>query len=115
MSELFFSFGVYGLFFISYRGAMWHVMEHRKQNNIINLPDIAFVRHCQTLYGVNRGVYNTVDCWFYDKGMTDIRIRRTAMLAFLNQLLEGSHEQKKNIKFGHNGLTPRLNEFMKIL
>ncbi|MEW9673342.1 hypothetical protein [Ammoniphilus sp. 3BR4] len=35
----------------------------------IQLPDILFCKLCEDKYGINRGVYNSIDTWFFQKGM----------------------------------------------
>jgi riboflavin kinase len=79
----------------------------------LNLPDLQFYIWCNRQYRVNRGVYITIDQWFYEYGIVNIHSRRIQILAFLDfvedEMLE---EQPKYIRFGHGGLTKRLNEFM---
>ncbi|AGK53537.1 hypothetical protein [Bacillus sp. 1NLA3E] len=80
----------------------------------LNLPDLQFFNWCNRKYGVNRGVYNTIDQWFYEYGIVEIQYRRIQILAFLEfnkdeRLVEDQH---KFIRFGHGGLTKRLNEFI---
>jgi hypothetical protein len=38
----------------------------------INLADLAFANQCFEVYGINRGVYNTIDYWFYENGIKEI-------------------------------------------
>ncbi|GAA3331356.1 hypothetical protein GCM10020331_087640 [Ectobacillus funiculus] len=49
----------------------------------IHLPDLTFVDLCESNYGINRGVYNTIDAWFYKHGLKDILDRRRNILSFL--------------------------------
>jgi riboflavin kinase len=93
-------------------------IETKKENffrtsKYLNLPDLQFYNWCNQQYRVNRGVYNTIDQWFYEYGIVNIHSRRIQILAFLDfvkdEMLE---EQPKYIRFGHGGLTKRLNEFM---
>ncbi|ALS20496.1 MULTISPECIES: hypothetical protein [Paenibacillus] len=73
---------------------------------VIHLPDLNFVQFCQKTYGLNRGVYNTVDSWFYQKGATDIADRRKRIIHFLDCV----HHPVENgrLKFGHGGLASCL-------
>jgi riboflavin kinase len=93
-------------------------VETKKENSFqtskyLNLPDLQFFNWCNRQYRVNRGVYNTIDQWFYEYGIVNVHARRIQILAFLDfvkdEMLE---EQPKFIRFGHGGLSKRLNEFM---
>jgi riboflavin kinase len=93
-------------------------VEAKKENSLetniyLNLPDLQFFNWCNRQYQVNRGVYNTIDQWFYEYGIVNVHSRRIQILAFLDfvkdEMLE---EQPKFIRFGHGGLTKRLNEFI---
>lgn len=46
----------------------------------IHFTDLEFVRLCKEKFGLNRGVYNTVDAWFYEQGVTRITDRRAYIL-----------------------------------
>lgn len=80
-----------------------------KNTNIIHLPDLQFVRFCEEKYGVNRGVYNTIDSWFYRKGLIDIVIRRKTIIQFL-EYVSYSYRNSK-VKFGHGGLSSCLSNY----
>jgi hypothetical protein len=93
-------------------------VETKKENSFetskyLNLPDLQFFTWCNRQYRVNRGVYNTIDQWLYEYGIVNVHYRRIQILAFLDfvkdEMLE---EQSKFIRFGHGGLSKRLNEFM---
>lgn len=83
----------------------------------LNLPDLQFFNWCNQLYGINRGVYNTIDQWLFEFGIISIYNRRINLLAFLNDIQVGSTEKNdhKFIRFGPGGLTSRLNEFVSQL
>ena len=85
-----------------------------KTSKYLNLPDLQFFIWCHQLYQVNRGVYNTIDQWFYDFGIVNIHSRRIQLLAFLEFVKGEGLEQDKQqfVRFGHGGLSKRLNEFM---
>lgn len=38
----------------------------------LNLPDLQFFLWCQQQYKLNKGVYNTIDSWFYEYGIVHI-------------------------------------------
>lgn len=80
----------------------------------LNLPDLQFYNWCNRQYGVNRGVYNTIDQWFYEYGIINIYHRRSFLLAFLEFVKDEGIEQNQHqcIRFGHGGLTKSLNDFL---
>ena len=70
----------------------------------VQLPDISFIRLCESQYGINRGIYNTIDLWFYEQGLKDIVERRKTILSFLN----GNSRRP----FGNGGLSIKLQEYL---
>ena len=82
----------------------------------LNLPDLQFFKWCDRQFGVNRGVFNTIDNWFYENGIVNVYCRRVLLLEFLKFSLEDGLRQgeSKFIKFGHGGLSTKLNEFTGI-
>ncbi|MGG3694052.1 hypothetical protein [Heyndrickxia ginsengihumi] len=85
-----------------------------KQNEYLNLPDLLFFNWCQQQYNVNRGIYNTIDQWFYHYGIKEILPRRLYILSFLRFALDKKlvTDSKKFIRFGNGGLTKQLAVFM---
>jgi riboflavin kinase len=77
----------------------------------IHLPDLNFVKYCETKYGLNRGVYNIVDSWFYQKGEIDIINRRRRIIHFLESI--DYPLQDGRLKFGHGCLTPCLLNYLE--
>lgn len=81
----------------------------------VHLTDFAFLKLCEEVYGINRGVYNTIDSLFYDKGITHIMKRRTAILSFLEYLTyQKDVKRTSRVKFGDGGLTTNLREFCQL-
>ncbi|MCM3761438.1 hypothetical protein M3212_11650 [Alkalihalobacillus oceani] len=86
-----------------------------KENDdlIIHLPDLSFVQWCEERYGLNRGVYNTIDEWFFLNGTKDILKRRKKILHFL-----ANHSKEcrngRRMKFGHGRLTTLLTEYLEV-
>lgn len=78
----------------------------------IHFSDLAFARHCIKKYHINRGIYNTIDEWFYQKGLVEILLRRKTIIHFLHFINRHSNEKSGN-KFGHGGLSFQLNYFWK--
>lgn len=77
-----------------------------KESLLLKLPDKAFFDLCNELYGINRGVYNVIDHWFYHNGNQDIEIRRDKILHFLDYL-----QKQKIDKFGRGGVKYNLELF----
>ncbi len=73
---------------------------------IIHNTDLEFSSYCRHIYQVNRGIYNTIDSWFYDQGVRNILSRRKKIIEFLNYL-----QSKHELSFGKGGLTKKLVEF----
>lgn len=80
-------------------------------NYTINVPDLSFTNFCNEKYGINRGVYNTIDAWFYKKGIHQILERRKLILSFLDFVKEKYSTENGRIKFGPGGLVVKLEEF----
>ncbi|WP_223881918.1 hypothetical protein [Niallia endozanthoxylica] len=77
----------------------------------VNIPDLLFINICNERYGINRGVYNTIDAWFYNQGIHQITERRHTILSFLEYIKENCLTDNRRCKFGHGGLTVKLEEF----
>lgn len=79
----------------------------------LHLPDSQFFTWCQSLYGVNKGIYNTIDSWFYESDKRDILSRRRSIVEFLTFVTscEMNRNQHYSLRFGHGGLTKKLPEF----
>lgn len=79
-----------------------------QSEEIVNLPDLLFSKLCEDRYSINKGVYNTIDRWFYEQGVTNIVNRRQMILSFFQSFgIAG----KEKVKFGPGGLTTKLNLF----
>ncbi|MFB3167551.1 hypothetical protein P5G62_010565 [Neobacillus sp. 179-C4.2 HS] len=81
-------------------------MENEK--NCIHLTDFAFQKICNEEFGINRGVYNEIDNWFFNKGLVDILERRREILNFI-QFNAANHRQK--VRFGSGGLRQKLLDY----
>lgn len=77
------------------------------KNETLHLTDHLFFEFCKERYGINRGVYNTIDLWLFKQGQKDLIERRKQILYFLNYNFETSQK----CKFGKGGLSSKLNEF----
>jgi riboflavin kinase len=75
--------------------------------NLINLPDLHFVRWCEQQFSINRGVYNTIDERLYEHGYYVITERRLQLITFLQSISQSDSP----LKFGHGNLSKALQQF----
>ncbi len=75
--------------------------------NVIHLPDLEFVKFCEGKFGINRGVYNTIDKWFAKNHTVNILWRRTTILRFLYWVTVYVPREEK-LEFGAKGLSEQL-------
>lgn len=82
--------------------------------DVVNQPDFRFAAWCLRQYGINRGIYNTIDDWLFRFGLKDIIIRRMTIIAFLTEMRQSKfyHESSGKIKFGKGLLIPTLTRFL---
>ncbi|AZV41406.1 hypothetical protein [Peribacillus asahii] len=85
-------------------------MRKRQLEEILNMPDLLFSQLCEERYEINKGVYNTIDRWFYNQGLSLIVERREMILSFI-QYISVTENQGKKVKFGSGGLTRKLDQF----
>lgn len=81
----------------------------KKIDQLIHLPDLQFVRYCEENFCVNRGIYNIIDAWFYEKDIINVSSRRKVIIAFFSYL----NKDKGNFKFGPGGVKKQLENFWK--
>ena len=81
----------------------------------VHLPDLSFVRKIEESFSINRGVYNTIDEWFYNYGFKDVLERRMHILKFLQYIPVNAEEQltKKRLFFS-DGLTNTLENYVNL-
>jgi riboflavin kinase len=77
--------------------------------NEIHYTDYSFQKLCEMKFGINRGVYNTIDAWFYHNGVKNTLTRRRKILDFLS--LNKNNNKNLKLKFGKGNLIQKLNEF----
>lgn len=80
---------------------------------LLNSPDLHFSQWCFEQFHINRGVYNTVEQWFYKQGFEDITERRKYITLFFKWSQEASQQQK--VKFGQGKLIISLDLFINQL
>jgi riboflavin kinase len=79
----------------------------------IHLTDLSFSKLCENKFGINRGIYNTIDSTFYEKGIRDIISRRETIISFLTFAVGTSGDLKcHQHRFGQGGLSLKINEFL---
>ncbi|MFE5317475.1 RNA-binding protein [Paenibacillus sp. NPDC056579] len=86
------------------------------ETDLVHLPDIQFVTYCFQMFGLNRGIYNTIDQWLYDSGYKDVLQRRKATVSFLHLINEkGGRERTGSLlRFGKGGVTKQLYDFIHL-
>ncbi|MBM4764768.1 hypothetical protein [Bacillus sp. B15-48] len=82
-----------------------------KYTEFIHLPDLLFNQLCIKQFGINRGVYNTIDEWFFENGIKNILERRQRIFHFLVWYIQSGLATNGNIKFGHGNLSKKLREY----
>ncbi|MED4600773.1 RNA-binding protein [Paenibacillus validus] len=87
-------------------------VENTSPSPDLQIPDFQFVTYCFEQYGLNRGIYNTVDEWLYRFGIRDIVARRQTIVDFLTSLQGEDRSKGVYLKFGKGGLTKQLSEFV---
>jgi riboflavin kinase len=85
-----------------------------EKSEYLNLPDLHFFKWCNHHFGLNKGIYNTIDAQLYKYGITNIILRRIHLVAFLRFVKDTGIETNKHkcIRFGSGGLMKKLNEFL---
>ena len=82
----------------------------------LHLPDLDFARKAEEKFQVNRGIYNTIDAWFYKNGLEDIVRRRSHITQFLTysseEVMKVKENQVKRLVFP-NGLTSTLESYVE--
>lgn len=84
-------------------------------SNHLNLPDLAFFQWCHSQFGVNKGVYNTIDTWLYESGVEEILERRNYTEEFLRYIkdVQLDSDQHRFLRLDNGRLIRRLYEFVE--
>lgn len=82
--------------------------------HIIHKTDLSFQRSINKQFGINRGIYNTIDHWFFAHGYTDIIRRRTEILPFLNFILTRFINSKGKLRMSSGCLSFYLDEYLRV-
>jgi riboflavin kinase len=85
------------------------------ETDALHLPDIQFVNYCFQRFGLNRGIYNTIDQWLYSFGYRDIVVRRSITVEFLQDIQHKHGKDRSSLlRFGKGGLTKQLYDFIHL-
>ncbi|VEF46641.1 RNA-binding riboflavin kinase [Bacillus freudenreichii] len=89
------------------------VSEYERYDRLVNLPDLEFTSLCRRKYSINRGVFNVIDDWFFNYGMTNIAARRKTILQFLAYVYEKKKPKQSEmyLQFGKGGIKNHLYYF----
>ncbi|MBM7717271.1 hypothetical protein MHB50_15860 [Siminovitchia sp. FSL H7-0308] len=87
--------------------------EFDRYERLVNLPDLEFTSLCRRKYSINRGVFNVIDDWFFNYGVTDITARRKTILQFLAYVNEKKKPDQSEmyLQFGKGGVKSHLYYF----
>lgn len=77
----------------------------------VHSTDLSFMQFCEKEFGINRGIYNTIDNWFFNIGIKNLLKRRKTIIVFLQGLQKKDNKPQNKVKFGHGGLSLCLGEF----
>jgi riboflavin kinase len=80
----------------------------------VHQPDYRFAAWCRRQYGINRGIYNTIDDALYRFGLKDIVTRRNTIVSFLDEVYQsGKCREKDRVKFGKGMLMAILHQYLR--
>ncbi|PIC63242.1 hypothetical protein CSV79_12945 [Sporosarcina sp. P13] len=80
--------------------------------NNIHLPNLSFIRHCSEEYKVSRGLYNTIDLFFYERGYQDVIERRRNILSYLDYLQNNKIHPDDRIRFESGALKESMDKYL---
>jgi riboflavin kinase len=82
--------------------------------DVVHQPDFQFASWCRRLFGINRGIYNTIDECLFRFGLKDIVTRRITIISFLTYVHQSRVDDRRGnkIKFGKGMLIATLTRFL---
>ncbi|MCF6134882.1 hypothetical protein L2649_06800 [Thermoactinomyces vulgaris] len=84
------------------------------RTHLVHQPDYRFAAWCRRQYGINRGIYNTIDDALYRFGLKDIVTRRRTIVSFLDEIYQsGKCREKDRVKFGKGMLMATLHQYLR--
>jgi riboflavin kinase len=86
-----------------------------KKNAYLTLSERSFFTWCRCCYEIDKGIYNMINTWFYEYGITNRIFRRLHMVAFLRFLKDIGLEAELQINtgFARARVTEKLTQFLK--
>ncbi|PIC63234.1 hypothetical protein CSV79_12895 [Sporosarcina sp. P13] len=81
--------------------------------NTINITDSSIVSICNKIYGVNKGIFNKIDEWFYHIGVVNIKERRRTILLFMEHIQLNKISTQSTVPFGSGGLRIMFDSFVE--
>lgn len=85
----------------------------KTDRDLMHQTDLSFQRLIYKEFGINRGVYNTIDQWFFDQGCINIVERRTEMIHFLHFSLKICEGPESKLVFGSGRLVSNLANYLE--
>lgn len=82
--------------------------------DIIHRTDLLFHKFIYQEFGVNRGVYNTIDQWFFDHGCINVINRRTEIIHFLHYASNLFGKSENKLVFGSGRLVSYLVKYSEL-
>ncbi|MEI3614283.1 hypothetical protein [Pseudogracilibacillus sp. SO30301A] len=76
--------------------------------DLIHSTDLSFHKFIYQEFGINRGVYNTIDQWFFDQGCINVIHRRTEIIHFLHFASRAFEKSENKLVFGSGRLVTYL-------
>jgi riboflavin kinase len=86
-----------------------------KKTVYLTLSERAFFTWCYCCYEIDKGVYHTINTWFYEQGITNRVFRRIHMVAFLHFLNNIGLESALDIStyLARRRLIKKLHQFLE--
>ena len=78
----------------------------------VHLPNLSLIRLCNEKFGVSRGLYNTIDILFYERGFQDVIVRRKAIIEYLQYVQEQNEVVSEKVKFQRGKLQESIDEYL---
>ncbi|MBS4206625.1 hypothetical protein [Bacillus sp. FJAT-50079] len=84
------------------------------ERTVIHYPDLYFAQYCINNFDINRGIYNVIDRWFFEKNFFNVIERRKVIIEFLIYINE-ENTTNQRIKFGKGGVSDSLTNFWECI
>lgn len=87
--------------------------DFQMDKKLIHKTDLSFQKIIDQQFGINRGIYNTIDHWFFEHGYTNIVQRRSEIIKFLRYISRTLKRSNGKLRIGSGRLVFFLSEYMK--